>query len=402
MYARFQELKNLCYESVELKFAKNDINVKNRLELELALIEDAKISDTLLWLYECFHRFCINLHFWHAKGTVNNSLVLYLLGVTSIDPIKHKLPYQFAYGDKDCKNLIFDSLCFETSERQLSLFLGKTERDDYRKLKNKHYPMILSRYVISNYGKEALEGIHYEEEINEAKLEERNKECETVSFIIETTQQLTYLEKVAIISQEEPPENFYKNSEIIDTLMYSSDLDEAFGYELHNNLFYKYSYKYPLIFLEDWILHFNLRQSRGYKYLGRRLRKESLFETIYCRYPIAIVDDLTPVFSSRDSLFEYLQVKGIEENISINLSEAISQGNLASKEFSEKYQEYRQQLNSYDIPDIFWTIAMKIDYLVPKADGINLADTIFKIVWYYLKHLRAFSFFFGQRWCQVR
>lgn len=89
-----QYLRELCFEGFKKKFQGGDPTLKERLEYELSVIEKKNyatyflvVQDFLNWAHE--HGVITN-----TRGSAAGSLVLYVLGVTNIDPIEYLLPFE--------------------------------------------------------------------------------------------------------------------------------------------------------------------------------------------------------------------------------------------------------------------------------------------------------------------
>jgi len=92
-YISFSKLKKICESELVKKVATfaDFYTYTERLKHELPLIEEKKLSYSFLAMRE----FINNLNTKYiVSGIPNNSLVLYLLGITSLDPIICKLPFE--------------------------------------------------------------------------------------------------------------------------------------------------------------------------------------------------------------------------------------------------------------------------------------------------------------------
>ena len=87
--------KNYTIEDLRDKFIKtcpnNDI-YNSRLEKELTLIEDKKLTKYLIRAIEILN---ITNYIPHVtRGSCGSSLVCYLLGISNVDPIKHNIKFE--------------------------------------------------------------------------------------------------------------------------------------------------------------------------------------------------------------------------------------------------------------------------------------------------------------------
>jgi len=96
-------IKNLCIESAKKKFSDFDQHKKikywDRLKYELSVIEDAKLADYLLIVYDVCK--FVDEHKaprGKGRGSGAGSLVNYLLNITQIDPIEYNLYFERFYN----------------------------------------------------------------------------------------------------------------------------------------------------------------------------------------------------------------------------------------------------------------------------------------------------------------
>ncbi len=87
-------LRELCYEGVKSRFEEVSKEIQERLDYELSVIEQKNyptyfliVSDFIKWAHE--HGIITN-----TRGSAAGSLVLYVLGVTNIDPLSYMLPFE--------------------------------------------------------------------------------------------------------------------------------------------------------------------------------------------------------------------------------------------------------------------------------------------------------------------
>ncbi|XBT18433.1 MAG: DNA polymerase III subunit alpha [Candidatus Shikimatogenerans sp. Tduv] len=104
--SQYKYLKYLIYKNYTNKF-KNINNEKylNRIKYELKVIKSIKFSNYFLIIKEIIDKAKkINVFIGPGRGSVNGSLIAYLLNITAIDPIKYKLLFE-RFLNKDRKTL---------------------------------------------------------------------------------------------------------------------------------------------------------------------------------------------------------------------------------------------------------------------------------------------------------
>ncbi|MCL5784753.1 MAG: DNA polymerase III subunit alpha [Patescibacteria group bacterium] len=87
-------LRNLCEEGFKTKFSNNDEKLRERMEYELSVIDKKGyatyfliVNDFIKWSHE---RGIIT----NTRGSAAGSLVLFILGVTNINPVEYLLPFE--------------------------------------------------------------------------------------------------------------------------------------------------------------------------------------------------------------------------------------------------------------------------------------------------------------------
>lgn len=87
-------LEQMCNEKFQRKFPDNDQKYRERLDYELSVIEAKKFAVYILIVADF-------INWSHGQGIITNtrgsaagSLVLYVLGVTNIDPVAYMLPFE--------------------------------------------------------------------------------------------------------------------------------------------------------------------------------------------------------------------------------------------------------------------------------------------------------------------
>jgi error-prone DNA polymerase len=83
----FHLLRQRCLEGVKWRYGEMTQAVADRLEEELALIRDKGFTDYFLVVADIVHQSPITC----GRGSAAASLVSYLLGITHVDPIRHRL-----------------------------------------------------------------------------------------------------------------------------------------------------------------------------------------------------------------------------------------------------------------------------------------------------------------------
>lgn len=92
-------LKNLCQESLlKIKLSDSERTYRDRLNYELEVLKEVGLSSYLLIVWDLV-KFCgSNNWLASSRGSVGGSLVAFLLGISSCDPIKYGLIFERFYN----------------------------------------------------------------------------------------------------------------------------------------------------------------------------------------------------------------------------------------------------------------------------------------------------------------
>lgn len=88
------ELKRLVHEGLEKKGMEKTKEVIDRIEYELKVIEDKGYAQYFLVVYDLLRYAHEHGILTNIRGSVAGSLVTYLTGITNVDPIDYKLPFE--------------------------------------------------------------------------------------------------------------------------------------------------------------------------------------------------------------------------------------------------------------------------------------------------------------------
>ncbi|UCH34621.1 MAG: DNA polymerase III subunit alpha, partial [Armatimonadota bacterium] len=88
-------LRELCLERLPARYPKADEAIKTRLEDELDVIRQRQLAQLILISWDAVHFARENgILVGPGRGSAVGSVVLYVLGVTNVDPIEHGLPFE--------------------------------------------------------------------------------------------------------------------------------------------------------------------------------------------------------------------------------------------------------------------------------------------------------------------
>jgi DNA polymerase-3 subunit alpha len=89
-----EELKRLAYEGIEKRGLQRTDELINRLEYELKVIKDKGYPQYFLTVSDLLRFSAENNIYTNIRGSVAGSLVTYLTGITKVNPLEYKLPFE--------------------------------------------------------------------------------------------------------------------------------------------------------------------------------------------------------------------------------------------------------------------------------------------------------------------
>lgn len=151
-------LKNLCQEGLKRKGLEENKEYLDRLEYELSVIREKNFERYFLTLYRVINLLHDHMLLGHGRGSGSGSLVVYLIGITHIDPIKNNLLFE-RFLDKNRNNI--PDLDVDVSNRPLMLELLRKEFGETSILSISNYNTLQLKSLVKDISK--LYGVSFEE-----------------------------------------------------------------------------------------------------------------------------------------------------------------------------------------------------------------------------------------------
>lgn len=111
---------------------------------------------------------------------------------------------------------------------------------------------------------------------------------------------------------------------------------------------------------------------------------------------------LGELISNRADMYNCLVNHGIDKTLAFDIVEFVRKGKVSKarslrkynldrhKEVNEKWEEYKTIMQKHNIPNWYIESAEKIDYMFPKSHAISYTMNAFKIAWYKVHNPKAF------------
>lgn len=130
----FEKLKKICQNRMDKR--SYDANYQKRLDYELGIISKMQLSDYFLLIFSIVRYMKRNnIPFGAGRGSAVSSFVLYLLGVTKVDPLKYNLLFErfLNPGRKQMPDIDMD-ICWKKRKYVFSFIAAKFGRKNVARL----------------------------------------------------------------------------------------------------------------------------------------------------------------------------------------------------------------------------------------------------------------------------
>ena len=424
-----------CYKKVkEIYGERLPKEIEERLKLELHSIEINNFASIYLISSELVDYSKKLGYKVGCRGSVGNSFVAYLLGITDINPIQYNLPFEFFAGKDYAK------------EPDINLTFS-------RKIQEKIFTYLQKKYgkdkIICGGTIETLTGKIIEESYNEYVdiLGIKNtSDKETIIGKLFEVKKCTgeNLDGVFITSEESEILNFcpteignkghikthYDYHTLWNLGLYKFDLLSNDDLSLIHELEKETKINSKNIDLNDketlkMFLHANDKSypisAKGIPEFGTpfvqkmiETTKPSNFNDLVCISALFhgtgtwnnnasfLIENehkrVDEVISNRADMFNYLVNYGIEKSTAFDIVEFIRKGRVnlwthnqnRYREMNIKWKEYKTLLKKHNIPEWYIESAEKIKYMFPKAHAIGCTMNAFRIAWFKVHYPKAF------------
>lgn len=438
-YPRIESATNTisqkCYKKAkEIYREKLPKEIKERLKLELHSIEINNFASIYLISSELVDYSKKLGYKVGCRGSVGNSIVAYLLGITDINPIQYNLPFEFFAGKDYAK------------EPDINLTFS-------RKIQEKIFT-----YLQNKYGKDKIVCGGTIETLTSKIIEESYNEYVDILGMKNISDKDTIIGKLFEVKKctGENLDGFFITSEESEILNFcpteignKGQLKTHYDYHTLWNLGL---YKFDLLSNDDLSLMHELEKETKINSKNIDLNdKETLKMFLHANdksYPVStngipefgttfvqkMIETTKPcnfndlvcisalfhgtgtwnnnasflienkhkrvdeVISNRTDMFNYLVNHGIEKSTAFDIVEFIRKGRVnlwtqnqnRYKEMNIKWKEYKTLLKKHNIPEWYIESAEKIKYMFPKAHAIGCTMNAFRIAWFKVHYPKAF------------
>lgn len=432
-------IKDSCYnKAYELYGKELSEEVKSRLDLELNSIINNNF-ETIYLIYSELVKYSNDLGYEvGGRGSVGNSFVAYLLGITNINPLYYNLPFELFAGKNYDKEPDIDLNFSSKIQSKIFDYLQKKYGKD----------KIIWGGTIGSFAEKTVSNC-YKEYSSTFEIEDTSSKKEIIEKIIGTKR----------CTGEHPGGIFIIPDDMDITDFCPTEIGEKGHFKTHNDYhsiwnlgLYKFdilghdapSMLYELeketrissrnIDLADketlnTFLHANDKSykisTNGIPEFGTTFVKKMLeivkprnFNDLVCVSALShgtntwtynaesLIEKegkkVDEVISNRADLYNYLLYNGINSKLAYDITQFIISGKASKsrslwkhisdnyKDSNKKWDEYKKIMQEHNIPDWYIHSAEKINYMFPKSHAIGYTSNAFKIAWYKVHYPEAF------------
>lgn len=333
-----EDIKEITYKRL-LEIYQQNIpkNILERYEYELKSIIENKYENIYMLLYLISKKVKEDSEIMLLSGTIGASFIVYLLGVTEIDPVEYNIPFEVSCGIEGQKRPNFDIVF---SKRYLA------------KIRNYIECILKEKNLLTD------------KTSNETVLKLYLRENEYIDIVLEL-EKTTGINHSTISLDDKETMKLIENA---DTLGISE-----FCTRFVRDIILKTK---PTTF-EDLIKVEGLSR-------GTDVWIENAQELI--KNGIATLNE---VITCRDDIMNYLTKQGIEKEIAFNIMETVRKGKVRINK-EEKWKEYKEIMKNHKVPEWYIKSCEKILYLFPRAHAINYITNSFKLAYYKVHYPKPF------------
>ncbi len=426
---------NKCYNKAhEIYGEKLPKDIEKRLQLELNSIETNNFGSIYL-IFSDLVQYSNKLGYEVGnRGSIGNSFVAYLLGITKINPLEYNLPFEFLAG----KNY----------DKEPDIVLNFSE-----KIRDKIF-----KYLQDKFGKDKVIWCGSIESIDEESISKCLKEYKS-TFELKTEETdkkiINMLSGIKKVTGEHSGGVFIipENLDILNLTPTEIGVNGHLKTHIdYHHIWHSGLYKFDIILNDEETMLHELQKATNIKstdinlddeetiklflHANDKSYKDSIngipkfdtelvkniiavskprnFNDLVCIYALASGTDtwnynvislikeegkkLNEIISNREDVYNYLISKNIKKDIAFNITEFIGKGKAKATQNSnqdignkyKKWEEYKQIMKEHNISEKYIHSAEKIRYIFPKSHAIGYTMNAFKIAWYKVHYPKAF------------
>ena len=332
-----ENIKEITYKRLLELYQQNiPKNIQERYEYEINSILENNFENIYILLYLVSNKVKEDNEYFLLSETIGSSFIVYLLGITDIDPIKYNIPFEVSSGIEGYRRPNFE-LVFSMK------YLNKIKR--YIEVILKENDMLT-------------------DETSDDGLKLYLRGNTDLDFVLRL-EEVTGKKYTTILLDDKESLELFKNANTLGISEFDYILVRNMILEIKPNSF------------EDFVKISGL--SHGTDVWTNNAQELIKNETA----------TLNEVIACRDDIMNYLIEQGVEKEIAFNIMESVRKGKIR-KNREEKWDEYKEIMKNHNIPDWYIKSCEKIKYLFPRAHAVNYVMNSFRLAYYKVHYPKEF------------
>lgn len=332
-----EDIKEITYKRL-LEIYKQNIpkNIQERYEYELKSILENNFENIYMFLYYISKKVKEDNEYFLLSGTIGSSFIVYLLGITDIDPIKYNIPFEVSSGIEGYRRpnfeLVFSKKYLNEIKRYIEVILKENDM-----LTDETSDDGLKLYLRGNID---------------------------LDFVLRL-EEVTGKKYTTILLDDKESLELLKNANTLGISEFDYILVRNMILEIKPNSF------------EDFVKISGLSH-------GTDVWTNNAQELI--KNGTATLNE---VIACRDDIMNYLIEQGVEKGIAFNIMESVRKGKIR-KNREEKWDEYKEIMKNHNVPEWYIKSCEKIKYLFPRAHAVNYVMNSFRLAYYKVHYPKEF------------
>lgn len=311
-------------------------NIQERYEYEINSILENNFENIYILLYLVSNKVKEDNEYFLLSGTIGSSFIVYLLGITDIDPIKYNIPFETSSAIEGYRRPNFE-LVFSMK------YLNKIKR---------YIEVILKENGMLT------------DETSDDGLKLYLRGNTDLDFVLRL-EKLTDKKYTTILLDDKESLELLKNANTLGISEFDYILVRNMILEIKPNSF------------EDFVKISGLSH-------GTDVWTNNANELI--KNGTATLNE---VIACRDDIMNYLIEQGVEKGIAFNIMESVRKGKIR-KNREEKWDEYKEIMKNHNVPEWYIKSCEKIKYLFPRAHAVNYVMNSFRLAYYKVHYPKEF------------
>lgn len=408
------ELREICKKSLCEKYAASDlVEAKKRLEIELEAVAEANQAFTLVQLKRLMEKTNLKSCDISLRGTAGGSMVMYLLGISELDPIRWNLSFEFIFGNQPNRGMDIEINLTESKKEELMKLLGSSDGQVTGICYGNTWTVSDSADTMIEKFEKDFENSIDDEKRNKIRLMlSGNYQKRSKTFGMFLVSEKAGMENFTPLTRSEdgslmtyfdfhyldstfPKVNFIPMStlELLKKLSEQTGVDlEKIPVQSEEMLEQLKSYsrtdspedeipELSSAYVKSIMKKVQPENIEDFAKVVATLHGNNVWTDIQEKYVDEGLADIKNIIATREDIFDYLLAHGIERQKAYEIAEKVRKGIVAHGRFS-KWSTYKKELSEAGIPEWYIRTCEEIKYLFPRAHVISCMYMSLRCLWF--------------------